>query len=81
MFSRASASELKSRPVLFMSGKLEGALSSGPRCSRSLRRSMGIPHVRYRVTHLKDSRTVPDGLRILALSCFAERFRRIGHAA
>lgn len=42
---------------------------------------MGIPHVRYRVTHLKDSRTVPDGLRILALSCFAERFRRIGHAA
>lgn len=42
---------------------------------------MGIPHVRYRVTHLKDSRTIPGGLRILALSCFAERYRLIKQAA
>jgi hypothetical protein len=42
---------------------------------------MGIPHVRYVVTHLKGSGDVPGGLRILALSCFAERFRLIDQAA
>jgi len=42
---------------------------------------MGIPHVRFRITHIKNSRSVCDGLRVLAVSCFRERYRRIEQAA
>ena len=42
---------------------------------------MGIPHVSYRVTHMNGNRAVYGGLRILALSCFVERFRRVEQAA
>lgn len=42
---------------------------------------MGISHVRYRVTHANGTRAISDGLRVLALSCFAERFRKFEQAA
>lgn len=35
---------------------------------------MGIPHVRYRATCYCRDRQEPAGFRILALSCFHDRF-------
>lgn len=37
----------------------------------------GIPHVRYRVTHVQGQREASGGLRVLALSCFLDQFRRV----
>ncbi|WP_417515267.1 hypothetical protein [Minwuia sp.] len=42
---------------------------------------MGIPHVHYRLTHLHSSRESSGELRVLALSCFLEQFRRLDQAA
>lgn len=37
----------------------------------------GIPHVRYRVTHVQGQRKAIGGLRVLALSCFLDQFRQV----
>jgi len=42
---------------------------------------MGIPHVRYRVTHIHASRRARAGLRVLALSSFLSQFAEISQAA
>ena len=39
--------------------------------------SAGIPHVRFNMSYRCAHRREPQGIRILALACFAERYQRL----
>ena len=41
----------------------------------------GIPHVRFRMSYLRARRIEPQGMRMLALACFAERYQRLAPRA
>ncbi len=41
----------------------------------------GIPHVRFRMSYLRPHGREPQGMRILALACFAERYHRLARRA
>ena len=41
----------------------------------------GIPHVRFEVSYLRSRIREPQGMRILALACFAERYVRLARRA
>ena len=43
--------------------------------------SVGIPHVRFNMSYLRAQRREPQGMRILALDCFAERYERLAPRA
>ncbi len=43
--------------------------------------SVGIPHVRFKMSYLRAHRREPQGMRILALDCFAERYERLARRA
>ena len=41
----------------------------------------GIPHVRFEMSDLRFQSREPQGVRILALACFAERYARLARRA
>ena len=41
----------------------------------------GIPHVRFEISSLRSHSREPQGMRILALACFAERYVRLARRA
>ncbi len=41
----------------------------------------GIPHVRFKMSYLRAHCREPQGTRILALDCFAERYDRLARRA
>ena len=43
--------------------------------------SAGIPHVRFKMSYLRSHCREPQGNRILALACFAERYVRLARRA